>query len=559
MKYRYFYVRLLVVGFVFVAMLMGGNLVSADVNQSVTPGPGESNWTTPWAPDNVEGAPGFIDFEGMAEGQVLGEVIPGVKFITTEGEDWRVGRWSSGNWNGKYPTNGQYTSQGDCWGWLGTSQGAGKIVFTQGKATYFTCLTSTYSGLMVDAYDEDDNLLVTSGMCSSNLESGNMSRLTVISPYRNIQYVVIHDTGNYWVVDCISTDAPGVDLLLSVPSFKQYDSRWRNDEMVPGRTIGQIGCAMTSVAMILASYGFDTIDIGNPGEPDIHSLDPGTLNTWLKKHNGYLSDGSIIWNSINSLTSQQLVYGGGGNNADYDVVNNDLANRRPVILRETGHFVVARGKHTENINDETENYFFINDPGHTHETLDNTFYNNNWFGYVRYSPGDGVIRPALTIRMHSPAEILITDKFGRRTGYNAGGTLFQEIPGASVYEVGPVYDLETGLIAIPVHKEIYLPDVDNGPYNIAVFGTGMGRYELDVQSCDSSSEFYSVQLKGSTYPGKIEEYIITNSTADARDLEVKLKDAPAAVPGVSLWGIFVLLLCLGGTLIWMIQRRQIRS
>src|SRR5437773_12366290 len=93
-------------------------LTQAEVIHQVPPGPGEINWSTPWKPDYVQGTPGFVDLEGLPEGQVLGEVIPGVKFTTTAGQDWLVGRWSSHNYNGKYPS-GDYTSQGDAWAWLG--------------------------------------------------------------------------------------------------------------------------------------------------------------------------------------------------------------------------------------------------------------------------------------------------------------------------------------------------------------------------------------------------------------------------------------------------------
>ena len=65
------------------------------VTHGVPPGPGEATWKT------YPAGMGYLDFEDKSEGYVLGEEIPGVKFITTAGEDWRVGAWSSGSWNGK--------------------------------------------------------------------------------------------------------------------------------------------------------------------------------------------------------------------------------------------------------------------------------------------------------------------------------------------------------------------------------------------------------------------------------------------------------------------------
>jgi hypothetical protein len=505
-----------------VGLISGPAPVLSDVIQTVDPGPGEINWTTPWAPPNVEGTPGFIDFEGLAEGQALGEVIPGVKFTTTQGQDWLVGTWSSNNYNGKYPGNGAYTSQGDGWTWLGPSQGGGIIEFTRGKATYVSFLTSTFSGVTVDAYDADGQLIANGGRAASNLNTGAMSRISVISPFRNISYVVVHDSGNYWVLDSLSTDAPGVGHELAVPSFKQYVDPWKDDEMVPGSTIKQIGCAMTSVAMVLGSYGIATVDIGDPGSPDEVALDPGSLNTWLVKHDGYTAGGAIKWNKIDVLSAGTVVYDGGADVVDFPLVNGDLEMRRPVILREPGHFVVARGKHVEDPADETKNYFLIRDPGHDIDALNDPEYGNQWLGYRRYQPGDGVIRPALTVRMHSPAALLVTDAQGHRAGYDAasGGTLL-EIPGSSRFEDGAIDDLFTGSPAVPGHEVVYLSNADSGVYEVTVIGTGTGSYELELEFRDAAAEYRSLSIEGTTTPGKLETYRVVTAPADASSLLIR--------------------------------------
>jgi len=60
----------------------------------------------------------------------------------------------------------------------------------------------------IDAYDSDGNLIATSGRASYNIFSGMFTRLTVKAP--GMAYVIIHDTGNYWLIDDLVTDAPGV-------------------------------------------------------------------------------------------------------------------------------------------------------------------------------------------------------------------------------------------------------------------------------------------------------------------------------------------------------------
>jgi len=202
---------------ILLALVCAGTVgINAEVENQVPPGVNEINWNTPWAPPGFTGTPAFIDFEGLQEQTILGELIPGIRFTTTDGQDWLVARMDSGNYNGKYP-NGQYTCQRNACTWLGMSQGSGIIRFTEGKASFFSCLTSTYSGIVIEAYDENDNLIVSSGWAADNTETGTMDRVTVVSANQDIQYVVVHDSGNYWLIDCISSDAPGIEFRHEHP------------------------------------------------------------------------------------------------------------------------------------------------------------------------------------------------------------------------------------------------------------------------------------------------------------------------------------------------------
>jgi len=66
---------------------------------------------------------------------------------------------------------------------------------------------------------------------------------------------------------------------LSVITFNQSDPIWEDEEMVPGITIGAIGCAMTSMAMLLHAHGQD--------------ITPKLLNDYLIDNSGYTSNGEI--------------------------------------------------------------------------------------------------------------------------------------------------------------------------------------------------------------------------------------------------------------------------
>src|SRR5687767_15798489 len=69
----------------------------------------------------------------------------------------------------------------------------------------------------------------------------------------------------------------------------QQDSKWKNDILGygdPGDTIGYVGCALTSVAMLLSGHGY--------------SETPRTLNQKLKNVQGFVS-AAIRWGSVSQV------------------------------------------------------------------------------------------------------------------------------------------------------------------------------------------------------------------------------------------------------------------
>jgi hypothetical protein len=122
---------------------------------------------------------------------------------------------------------------------------------------------------------------------------------------------------------------------LPVPHFLQGDARWRNEPLANGpTTLAQEGCAVSSAAMVLASYGIDT--------------DPGRLNRALIENEGFEGTSWIRWEKAAEVT---------GNVAEkayedlpsYELIDLNLQHRNPVIARVrskggTTHFVVIAGK-----------------------------------------------------------------------------------------------------------------------------------------------------------------------------------------------------------------------
>lgn len=198
----------------------------------------------------------FIDFEAGIEGIEIESTIPSLKFTTTSGLNWRYGDIRTGSYN-VYPYGSQaYETRGNFFAWLGVTGDAGRIDFSGGGATYFSVLVSTSSGVLLDAYNSEDALIATSGNAGSNINTRTFTRLTVDAPAGDyISYVIVHDTGNYWLIDELCSDANKAVLP------------------VPGRTTGD------------HSDRFDIVFI-----PDNDYGSPADTDTWLPTFLNHIND-----------------------------------------------------------------------------------------------------------------------------------------------------------------------------------------------------------------------------------------------------------------------------
>ncbi len=135
-------------------------------------------------------------------------------------------------------------------------------------------------------------------------------------------------------------------VLNDVPHFAQADPRWGADKLgaTPG-SLGAEGCAVTSAAMVLASYGAD--------------LDPGRLNAFLQTNGGYTGQGWLYWEkaSAHPPAIAEHVY---EDDASHFLIDWNLLRGNPVIVRlrypdGITHFVVIVGKYGYE--------YLIRDPG----------------------------------------------------------------------------------------------------------------------------------------------------------------------------------------------------
>lgn len=160
--------------------------------------------------------------------------------------------------------------------------------------------------------------------------------------------------------------------ILDVPYQSQQDDQWKNLELDHAfsqdwgypETIGNYGCALTSMTMLLNYYGYTKVPTGE-------NLTPETFNTYLNDNNGF-SNGLIKWEVAASLTEKlatvsadpenipQLEYISSEKNSVQ--LKNEITEDRPLILHVDNdgkaggdHFVVGTGY------DKDENYY-MQDP-----------------------------------------------------------------------------------------------------------------------------------------------------------------------------------------------------
>jgi hypothetical protein len=160
---------------------------------------------------------GFMDFEDGVDEMPIRSTIPGMMFTTTMGYDWVYGDIRTGKYN-VYPYgHGGYECHGNFFAWLGPYQGLGRIDFTGATARTVSMLTSTHYGTYLEAYDSNGNLLA-SDYAGPNTFTRTMTEIKVTAP--NIAYVIVHDTGNYWLID----DLRVRDLLRETNAFQPPES-----------------------------------------------------------------------------------------------------------------------------------------------------------------------------------------------------------------------------------------------------------------------------------------------------------------------------------------------
>ena len=148
--------------------------------------------------------------------------------------------------------------------------------------------------------------------------------------------------------DGIEIDSRNITLTShGWTEFKQCDSRWSSQQLgTCSHTICSAGCAMSSVAMILATKGA--------------GQNPSTFDSWLTKNGGYANGCEIYWGKADAFgkTTYQ-----GMETANESEICSGLAKGHGIVANVNGggHWVLLTACAGNGV-------FYVNDPGYSRTT-----------------------------------------------------------------------------------------------------------------------------------------------------------------------------------------------
>jgi hypothetical protein len=185
-------------------------------------------------------------------------------------------------------------------------------------------------------------------------------------------------------------------------------------------------------------------------------------------------------------------------------MRDNLQNGELGILNVTegtsGHFVLVTGYTIEN---DVETVI-INDPLEDRGTITLLSQYNNEHKDIRwFSAGNESVRPNyVTLYANCPVSLLVTDQYGRRTGYDPRtGQRYEEISSSAYvieYYPGDSVDTSEGT------KILQIETYELSEYRVDVIGQGTGSYTIDYTADLASGETDRGTFVGTTAQGEVD-------------------------------------------------------
>ena len=326
---------------------------------------------------------------------------------------------------------------------------------------------------------------------------------------------------------------------LATTYFSQSNSLWADTLInnLPLKKMSNLGCAVTSCAMLLRSLNIRALDGTD--------LTPLKLLQWLNSHNGFKSStASLDWPAIANFSRASFTANGSNQpqltfrrfEKSADSIEKYLSWGIPVVTRVRSprlggdeHFVLSKGIGVRvDGGDSLRGTYLVDDPGFSKSTLmgffthsdpvasstnhPNRFTNSTLFSIAQT---DHPNYEWVEINVHSPAELVVTDPAGRRVGFDPGQNVhYDEIPSAQYYLDGPIDDIVDGSQSTLEIKSVYISQPISGDYKVKVIGTGTGSYEVSMSKSNrlGTSITKLPSTFGSTYTGKVDSGFVSLPT-----------------------------------------------
>src|SRR5215469_2364941 len=281
-----------------------------------------------------------------------------------------------------------------------------------------------------------------------------------------------------------------------------------NNPLLPNEkiaTIRQLGCAMTDTTMVLSYHGAFTA--------------PNTLNDWLSvapdpNHpnllRGYDTTGGIRWDAVGAYAATRGVPMTFSWTSSNLALGQQVCSAGPSLIhtKSDQHWVTTLGQPFD------QSTWLLHDPnGGVSRLLSSTAppYNNKFTGKRSYVGQTLTFTTnyGMFIRLHSPAELLLTNPAGQRTGLDPiAGTGFNENPNASYDDIS-IDDEEDNTQAGIEEKELLLGVPPTGDYTLQVTGTDTGTYVLEFLGRDThGNPSQTVFPPLPTAPGQVNTFTI---------------------------------------------------
>ncbi|OGS20311.1 MAG: hypothetical protein A2252_11880 [Elusimicrobia bacterium RIFOXYA2_FULL_39_19] len=369
------------------------------------------------------------------------------------------------------------------------------------------------------------------------LSEGTRETFTVNVPKQGAQYYFAIKTADNASPPNVSelSNVVNARILLDVPYFNQKrkadstledwasDTYWATTQY---NEIGNVGCHLTSVAMIIKYYKQYHSSLNM--RTYIPDTDPKIFNKWLEDNikdvygidfpEGYAAE---------IYTQGAIRYSRPKQRNDFQV-NLDLKNKYPSILKvlhddDEEHFVVVTGS-CPGVG------YKINDPG-WRARKDLSYYNNKTYveyrgfraGYSREST-PVILAKALS---QSPifVELLLTNSEGEKTGFDPISYTTKEEIINSRYFLDAIQDSFTGEVDRK-WKELDVESPLIGKYALYIVGRETGTYKVDVFTMNSSFGVVTKEFVGSISENEIKKIFINYSSVPGEQTQIFEDNTP---------------------------------